>query len=282
MDNGLTKIEKYTAIQKLEMCIEIFDTPMVRDVDDKTLNAVLLASIVKANDDLGFNADPKKLNHLFSGICEEVKRSSPNIRIGEIPIAINKGVLGEYGDFMGLSIVTVVKFLKAHYVSLKRSEIAKQIAPKEEEKPIPTKEQQLELAKQHLLDSFRRFKELGDIGYSAVYLYRYLNEDFKVISFTNEIKWQIYYRAILGVKNQRDLGTIKTVINSIPKKDFTLLNEFIKTYPDEIECAKQVAGTIKKKELLVAIKNESERLALIRFYSDLVEIGTELSELLNE
>lgn len=280
METGLTKIDNYTKLQSLEMCVEMLQSPMVRTVDDTTLDAVLIASITKANDDLGYNVNKDKLKHTFRNISEEVRKAVPNIRILEIPIAIHQGVLGEYGDFYGLSIVTVVRFIKQHYNSLKRAEIANSIKPQEIEQPKPTKEEMDKLAKHHLLESFERFKSVGDIGYSAVYLYRYLNEDFKVISFTNEVKWKIYYRAILGIKNQRDTGTIKTVINNIPKKDFDLLNEFLKEYPDEIECAKKVAFTIKKKELLIAIKNESERLALIRFYSDLVEMETELKDLI--
>ncbi|WP_313266537.1 hypothetical protein [Sphingobacterium sp.] len=280
-NNKLTKVDAYNALQSLELCIEMFDSPLVRNCDELEIDKVILPAILKAQKDLGFNPNEQKESHLLDGIALEIKRSVPNIRLAEIPIAINKGILGDYGDFLGLSIVTVIKFLKCHYTSWKRAEIAKQLPTEEPEKQIPTKEEQLDLARHHLLDSFERFKTIRDIGYSAVYLYRYLNEDFKVISFTNEVKWKIYYRAILGIKNQRDTGTIKTVINNIPKKDFELLNEFLKEYPDEIECAKKVAFTIKKKELLIAIKNESERLALIRFYNDLVEMETELKDILD-
>ncbi len=280
MENKLTKVDKYNALQRLELCIEMFDSPMSRNSDELEIDKVLMPALIKANKDLGYAIDESKVSHVFEDLAEEIKKTVPNIRLSEIPIAIHKGILGDYGDYYGLSIVSVIKFLKSHYTSGKRAEIAKQLPTKEDKKPIPTKKEQIELAKRHLLDSFEKFKSVGDIGYSAVYLYRYLNDDFKLISFTNEVKWRIYYRAILGIKNQRDTGTIKTVINNIPKKDFDLLNGFLKEYPDEIECAKKVAFTIKKKELLIAIKNESERLALIRFYSDLVEMETELKDLI--
>ncbi|WP_312363997.1 hypothetical protein [Sphingobacterium sp.] len=280
METGLTKVDKYLALQKMEMCIEMLDSPMARDSELFDIDTFALPAITKAQSDLGLNTKEEKFVHLLDNIANEIKVSVPNIRLAEIPIAIHKGILGDYGDYFGLSIVTVIKFLKSHYTSGKRYELANASKPKEKEKPKPSKEEMDAIGKQHLLESFERFKVDRELGYSAVYLYRYLNEDFKVISFTNEVKWKIYYRAILGIKNQRDTGTIKTVINNIPKKDFDLLNEFLKEYPDEIECAKKVAFTIKKKELLIAIKNESERLALIRFYNDLVEMETELKDLI--
>lgn len=280
METGLTKVDKYVALQKMEMCIEMLDSPMARDSELFDIDTFALPALTKAQSDLGLNTKEEKFVHLLDNIANEIKVSVPNIRLAEIPIAIHKGILGDYGDYFGLSIVTVVKFLKTHYTSGKRYELANASKPKEEEKPKPTKEEMDAIGKQHLLESFERFKIDRELGYSAVYLYRYLNEDFNVISFTNEVKWKIYYRAILGIKNQRDSGTIKSVINNIPKKDFDLLNEFLKEYPDEIECAKKVVFTIKKKELLIAIKNESERLALIRFYSGLVEMETELKDIL--
>ncbi|NGM63545.1 hypothetical protein G5B30_16670 [Sphingobacterium sp. SGG-5] len=283
METSISKIDKYVALQKLEMCIEVFDTPMARECENKALDAVLFPAILKANADLGYNANEDKLTHLFANISEEVKNSVPNIRLGEIPIAIHKGVLGDLGEFQGLSVVTVIKFLKAHYTSGKRAEIAKLRSVEEEEKPIPTKEEQKELAKGHLIEAFERFKTKGDLGYSGVYLYRWLNEDFKLITFTNDVKWKIYYQAIVSILGQKETGLIKNFMTVSPnRKEIKLLKQYLEKFKDEKECAKQVAMNIPNEELFISIRNEAERISVVKFFRDCIEMEVELKDLLND
>lgn len=281
METGLTKIEKYTALQRFELCVEMLDSPMARDVEELEIDKVVLPAILKAQKDLGFNPNEEKGSHLMDGIALEIKRAVPNIRLLEIPIAINKGVLGEYGDFLGLSIVTVIKFLKAHYTSAKRAEIAKQVSHKEEEKPIPSIEEQKALAKAHLIEGFERYKETNKIPFSAVYLYRFLSEHFKLVEYPNEVKFEMYYQSILNIKREKeqDLDINSRMSN---RKDIDFLNGFLDTIPDKIECAKAVLKAVQEKELRYMLKNESERIALKRYFDNLIEMETEIKYLLND
>lgn len=281
METGLTKIEKYTALQRLELCVEMLDSPMARDVEELEIDKVVLPAILKAQKDLGFNPNEEKGSHLMDGIALEIKRAVPNIRLLEIPIAINKGVLGEYGDFLGLSIVSVIKFLKTHYMSAKRAEIAKQVSHKEEEKPIPSIEEQKALAKVHLIEGFERYKETKKIPFSAVYLYRFLSKHFNLVEYSNEVKFEMYYEAILKIKNEKehDLDINSRISN---RKDIDFLNGFLDTIPDKIECAKAVLKAVQEKELRYMLKNESERIALKRYFDNLIEMETEIKDLLND
>ena len=281
METGLTKIEKYTALQRFELCVEMLDSPMARDVEELEIDKVVLPAVLKAQKDLGFNPNEEKGSHLIDGIALEIKRAVPNIRLLEIPIAINKGVLGEYGDFLGLSIVTVIKFLKAHYTSAKRAEIAKQVSHKEEEKPIPSIEEQKALAKVHLIEGFERYKETKKIPFSAVYLYRFLSEHFKLVEYPNEVKFEMYYQSILNIKREKeqDLDINSRMSN---RKDIDFLNGFLDTIPDKIECAKAVLKAVQEKELRYMLKNESERIALKRYFDNLIEMETEIKDLLND
>lgn len=281
MGNELTKVEKYASLQKLEMCIEVFDTPLVRNLDTLELDKVILPAVLKANSDLGFNPNEEKLTHLFANISDEVKRSVPNIPLGEIPIAIQKGILGDYGDFQGLSVVTVIKFLKSHYASEKRAEIAKQSQVKEEEKPIPTLEEQKEIAKQHLIEGFSRYKETGKLAFSAVYLYRFLNEHFGLITYTPEIKWEMYYQAIDDVIHGKEAGILQDFnLRHRNKKAIDVLKSYKENFPDKTECAKQVFKTLDDTELRILVKNASEKLAIKRFFDDLIEMEADITELL--
>ncbi len=281
METGLTKIEKYTALQRFDFCVEMLDSPMARDVEELEIDKVVLPAILKAQKDLGFNPNEEKGSHLMDGIALEIKRAVPNIRLLEIPIAINKGVLGEYGDFLGLSIVTVIKFLKAHYTSAKRAEIAKQVSHKEEEKPIPSIEEQKALAKFHLIEGFERYKETKKIPFSAVYLYRFLSKHFNLVQYSNEAKYEMYYEAILKIKKEKehDLNINSRMSN---RKDVDFLNGFLDTFSDKIECAKAVLKAVQEKELRYMLKNESERIALKKYFDNLIEMETEIKDLLND
>lgn len=281
METGLTKIEKYTALQRFEMCVEMLDSPMAREVEELEIDKVLLPAILKAQKDLGFKPDPEKGSHLTDGLATEIKRAVPNIRLLEIPIAINKGVLGEYGDFIGLSIVTVIKFLKSHYTSAKRAEIAKQVSHKEEERPIPSIEEQKALAKVHLIDGFEKYKETKNIPLSAVYLYRFLSEHFKLVEYPKEVKFEMYYHAILNIKRDKEQDLdINTRMSN--RKDIDFLNGYLNTIADKIECAKSVLNGVQDKELRYLLKNESERVALRRYFDNLIEMETEIKDLLND
>lgn len=281
METGLTKIEKYTALQRFDFCVEMLDSPMARDVEELEIDKVVLPAILKAQKDLGFNPNEEKGSHLMDGIALEIKRAVPNIRLLEIPIAINKGVLGEYGDFLGLSIVTVIKFLKAHYTSAKRAEIAKQVSHKEEEKPIPSIEEQKALAKFHLIEGFERYKETKKIPFSAVYLYRFLSKHFNLVQYSNEAKYEMYYEAILKIKKEKehDLNINSRMSN---RKDVDFLIGFLDTFSDKIECAKAVLKAVQEKELRYMLKNESERIALKKYFDNLIEMETEIKDLLND
>lgn len=281
METGLTKTDKYTALQRLELCVEMFDSPKVREVEELEIDKVVLPALLKAQKDLGFNPNEAKESHLMEGIATEIKRSVPNIRLAEIPIAINKGVLGDYGEFLGLSIVTVIKFLKSHYESGKRAEIAKQLQHKEEEKPIPTIEEQKALAKIHLVEGFDKYKSTKQIPFSAVYLYRFLSEHFGLVNYSNDLKFEMYYQAIKSVihEKEHDLDLNARMAN---RKDIDFLKPFIKTYSDKIECAKKVLKEVQEKELRFQLKNESERIALKRYFDNLIEMETEIKDLLDE
>lgn len=281
METGLTKVEKFNALQRLELCIEMFDSPLSRKSDELEIDKALLPALIKANKDLGYAFDEDKLSYTFEGLATEIKKSVPNIRLAEIPIAINKGIMGDYGDYFGFTVVTIIKFLKAHYASGKRAEIAKQIPREEEEKPIPTKEEQLELSKKCLIDSFGKYKECGKLGYSGVFIYRILKEDFNLISFTNEVKWTLLHKAMQLSRTKKETGTLADYMGGkATREDIKVLNTLLDEYKDPIECAKRFVMENKGKSIYTQVTNEAERLSAIRFFDDLIEVDAEITDLL--
>src|SRR5690606_10232866 len=278
-----TSVENFLALRKLEMCIEMFDTPKVRDCDRMLVFDVVSLSLTSAKNDLGFAMDDDSWAHLLANASDNIIKVEPNIRLGEIPIAINKGVLGDYGEFYGLSVVTVVKFIKSHYASLKRAELAKQIKPKEEAKQPPTLEEQKIIAKQHLIDEFEKFKTTKTIPLSGVYLYRFLSEHFGLVSFSNELKYRMYYEAskviVKGLKDEIIANPNSRLSNS---KKIGEIENFYAIEDDPIKCAIDIHKGLQNEELKIQIRNESERIALKRYFNDLIEMETEIKDLLNE
>ncbi len=283
METGLTKVEKYEALQRLELCIEMFESPMVRESDELEIDKAVLPSLIKANKDLGFTIEESKLSHLFDGIATEIKRNVPNIRLLEIPIAINKGILGDYGEFYGLSVVTVVKFLKAHYESEKRANLAKQVKPPEVEREIPSIEEQKALAKVHLIEGFAKYKETKIIPFSAVYLYRFLNEHFKLVSYSNEVKFGMYHQAVLDTIKDKENESIKDPNTRISnRKVIDLLRKVLSENPGKVEGAKAVLKEVSENEIRFSLKNQSERIALKTFFDNLIEMEQEITDLLTD
>lgn len=281
METSLSKVEQYQALKRLEMCIEMFDSPMVRHCEELEIDKVVLPAIFKAQKDLGLNPNEDKTNHLMTGIANEIKKSVPNIRLSEIPIAINDGILGVYGDFMSLSVVSVIKFLKAHYNALKRAEIAKQIQHKEEEKAPPPIEEQKRIAKDHLIEEFEKYKQTKNTSVSSVYLYRFLSEHFGIGQFSKEIKFKMFYDAskviVKNLKNEIIENPNARLTNS---KKIGELENFFAVEDDPLKCGIAIFKGLQNEDLKIQIKNESERIALRKFFDDLIDMDENLEELL--
>src|SRR5690606_10882331 len=96
----------------------------------------------------------------------------PSIRIEEIPIAIEKGILGFYGDFHGLNVVSLANFVNQHYTSSERLKIANQSPTKEEENKTPSETEILETDKKLLLYAFEKYKSTGFYEDHGNYLYK--------------------------------------------------------------------------------------------------------------
>ena len=91
----------------------------------------------------------------------------------------------------------------------------------------------------------------------------------------------MYYQSILNIKREKeqDLDINSRMSN---RKDIDFLNGFLDTIPDKIECAKAVLKAVQEKELRYMLKNESERIALKRYFDNLIEMETEIKDLLND
>ena len=79
-------------------------------------------AMAKAFADMGINTTDRndEITYLVQNMPAEVLRTLPNIRLSEIPLAINRGILRQFGNFFGLNVATFMHFLMAHYQSEQR------------------------------------------------------------------------------------------------------------------------------------------------------------------
>lgn len=169
---------------------------MVRALDDAAIGNTVKMSVAKAFADSGQKPTKEDVNYIVPALINEVKRHFPNIRIDEIPIAINNGILGHYGEYFGINVVSFMKFIRAYYSSQERAQMAIAALPVPEEKPQPTEQEILAAEKQMISDAFASYRQNGYYLDIANHVYNKLNGR-GLIQFTAQRKKEFYEQARL-------------------------------------------------------------------------------------
>ncbi|WP_313418781.1 hypothetical protein [Sphingobacterium multivorum] len=310
MELTTNKNSQKQLVPSLALTADIFLSPTARESSRLELDKVVIPALVKAVTDLGYNSNEEKMKHIYSSMSQEIKKATPNIRLSEIPIAIEKGVLGDYGDYHGLSVVGVIKFIKSHLASRERVELAKEMMGSQQEVKIPTEKEVLDRDLILLQRAFAEYKTKGKFNDIGNYLYKVLDEKFHVISFSNKRRWEFVYDAIqnaLAVKarqmsgkssdRERHLNEVKTLrlftnpLEALTEGQAKILEQV--AIDGDID-TKDAEKMIKAKALFIYLDQnghsrlkslvlaEALRLALNQFFADLVEMGAEISDYVNE
>jgi hypothetical protein len=159
---------------------------MIKDSDNFTLFEIFKNSITKAYLLIRYDS-PSELALIIGETLRLALTNCPDIRENEINIAFTRGVLGEYGDFKGLSVVTFIGFLKSYLKDEERQRIIALSMVKPEEKKIPTAEEVFEMAKGNALKALNDVKIGRDITLSGSAVYDWLSL-LGVISLSTEEK----------------------------------------------------------------------------------------------
>jgi len=168
--------------------MEAMATPRICEVAPIELDDVLLTAVNRAFRDRGQKIERDDMQHIVDSLGQAAVRTCPNIRLGEIPLAISDGVFGEYGDYFGLNVHTFVMFMKARYSSRKRAESARAVLPPIPEKPRPTEREILEMDKKLLERAFRVWRETGSYDDYGNYMYTVAAKKLKLFSLSDERK----------------------------------------------------------------------------------------------
>lgn len=240
MDNTLTKpANNYVCRSKNEL--EAFNTQKISECPQVTLSSVLMSSVLMAYDILGWESTVEHMKTMASILPDEVLKQCPFVRIDEIPIAVNLGVHGEFGEFMGINTASIVKFIKSYYNSKRRAEIAHKLAPKEEKKE-PSPEELRAQENKIIINAFDKWVATGIFEDYGNHVYNKLDER-KLIPFNNERKLEFMDQAKqrLLEKNSPKLAKTKEEKKTLDQMTVLIFSKTNEARNMIIREAKQIA-----------------------------------------
>lgn len=228
------------------------------------LDRVLMASVRKALNDVGTNARDKqeKIDHIVESLCGEVLKQVPYIRIEEIPLAIDNGVYGVYGQYMGINTASVVMFLKSYYESRKRADIARSMKVVEEEK-VPSPDELIAQENEIIIKAFDKWKDSGRYEDYGNHIYNKLDER-KLIPFNASRKTEFMKEAKENLlkKNSPKLAQTKEEKRTL----------------DQMTC-KILSKTDGSNNMIV---REAKQIALLKYFEELNNLDIHIRDEINE
>lgn len=257
VNNNLAKVHQLGSMLEAMSSAKICDLPQIE------VDTVLMTAVHRAYKDKGQTVMCDDMDYIVDNLCERVLSSCPYIRIAELPIAIEKGILGDYGDYFGLNVITFVSFIKKHYASSKRAELAKQSKSSEDENTIPPIEEQKRTQREVIIKSFESFKKYGVYTDYGNYIYRSLKQ-MNAFNFSEEKQ-----KEFLSKSKKKVISSLQADMIQKPHE-----RNKIKKILEDVELMQEEGKTMVYKEAL--------QIALMSFFTDLVEMDQEVTDYLTE
>lgn len=255
-ENQLQKTTNSLSTQKAHV---LLNPPAFKEDYNKVYNTTL-AAVAKSFADLNFAVPGKKdVDMMVSELTKNIQENHKQLRVEEIRTAFANGIRKEYGEYMGLSVVTFDMFIKGYLNSRQRADLAKSI-PVIETTSEPTDEQKFQLASGNAFKAFQDYQLGKDITLVAPVVYRFLNR-LKIVQYTEEEKAEFLAEAQ------------KEVIENLTKQKAVMLDKI-----KRLEIARQLEKpqTLDQKIIL-----QAQRLGLYAFFQEVIMEETDLKTLIN-
>lgn len=213
-----------------------------------------------------------ELKFIYDNLPAELRLLLPGMRVGEIPIALKRGLLKEFGEYFGLNVAEILRFCKAHYESIERANAAKQILkPEKENTPVPSKESIYYLYKNNLIEAYAKYLNGHSIEVNGPSLYDFCNK-LKLIIFSTKEKYDIMQEAAHAlIKDQHNI--LFVTVEDYKRKPFKHIIELLTA---SIEENKPVPEDIKNMLIM-----KSKYLTLKAFFNDVEMSDLSLSDLID-
>jgi hypothetical protein len=227
---------------------------------ERLRKAIYMAVFLKGTDITKEDAQAMA-HHLKKDLTSNAQLS--NLSLEEVEYAIEKGIKGDYGDYYGINNVVLLNFLKQYVTSEERYKAIRETNPARmltEKAPLSQSEKD-QFIKNGIIDKFNRFKQTGrlfDFGNPG---YNFLAKK-GIINYPPQRREEFKAQARNLLIAQNTL--LETAGNKDERKEATAL---LKKIEADNETDQVIA--------------EAKRLALKQFFSDLIAMGQDITELLD-
>jgi hypothetical protein len=209
--------------------------------------AIVIKTIELSGENKKYNLDNQQTKNVSGFIYDLVIEQYKAATLSELDLAFTKGLIGEYGDFVGFGVITFTKWLKSYYNSPKREQAMKEwfkYQTPTTEKPM-TKffEQNLQIAKYFFNiceeKNSERFHTILNHEDNVMHLpsiYEFLYANYQ-ISFTDESKEIIKKKAKFKYNNyikksglkDADAKGYQNIITSVIDNQNKTFDNYLKT-----------------------------------------------------
>jgi len=120
-----------------------------------------------------------------------VKNKFGSLRENEFIIALMRGLLGDYGEFHGISFISCSQFVKSY---LKEPSRVKLTLPPKQEAAKPSDDEIHQLSKQNALEALKELNKTGTVGRFGVIVYDFF-ENIGLINLSLDEKKEYWQQA---------------------------------------------------------------------------------------
>lgn len=163
MDNTLQQQNTQSHSMPARLAVALQSARAI-DAPLSELEYVLAQAMAKAFADMGQKVTDRsdEITYLVQNMPAQVISNLPAIRLNEIPIAINRGIMQHFGPFYGLNVASFMHFLIAHCRCAQRAQALKSLpqpSPAAPTYPSPAEQQRTRVNR--IAEAFAKYKSEG-------------------------------------------------------------------------------------------------------------------------
>lgn len=179
----------------------IISVDEINIIHDDKLEHKLRLYLKYVYNDLGQVPQQEDVNYLVSQMIVIIRNKFKHLRVAEIGMAFRNGAHGVYGEYFGINVVSLTKFLKDYSASSERCEAVKQVRTEQRpERLLKEKEFDGMLRVKQL---YSEFKEKGSCEDLLNLAYDHL-DSMGDIDFSPEEKQEFMIRAEINIRKKID------------------------------------------------------------------------------
>jgi hypothetical protein len=184
-----------------------FESHVLSQLKENEAKSVILDAISLCLAEAGHQKgnDEQVKVFLTQRVYDDCIKHFKQLRVAELSIALNEGVRGNYGQFMGINVTTINAWIKAFLGSQARKtsfDYYNLLIDQETTKKEPTEQERDKIMKQACINAFNDYLHNGSLPVTPVTIYNYLRAELG-IKWTPEEREQIKKEAEVSYKGKK-------------------------------------------------------------------------------